>query len=62
MITAHLFAQRSAIDTYREMIGLLGTEDPPTRYLLERILVRKESHAKKLAALVSDLASHPKGR
>ena len=61
MITVDLLAERSAIETFREMIVFLGTEDPTTGHVLERILVQKEAHAKDLASLVRELASHRGG-
>lgn len=40
------------------MIVFLSTNDQTTRHALERILVQKEAHAKNLAGLLGDLASH----
>lgn len=43
MIKEDLVAERIAIDSYREMIGYLGTDDPTTRRMLENILAWKRS-------------------
>ena len=54
MITEDLIAERIAIDSYREMIAYLGTDDSTTRRLLERILAQEEEHAEDLAGLLND--------
>ncbi|MDK2744112.1 MAG: hypothetical protein NDI90_14465 [Nitrospira sp. BO4] len=52
MITADLLAERSAIDSYRDLIAYVGADDPTTRHILERILVQEEEHAEALASLL----------
>jgi bacterioferritin len=52
MITADLFAEQSAIHNYRAMIATIGSDDPKTRQVLERILVEEEAHAENLSGLV----------
>jgi bacterioferritin len=58
MITEDLIAERIAIDSYRELITYVGTDDPTTRKLLEWILAQEEEHAEDLASLLKDLGSH----
>lgn len=61
MITEDLIAERIAIDSYREMITYVGTDDPTTRKVLEQILAQEEEHAEDLSSLLKDLGSeaHP---
>ncbi len=55
MIKEDLVAERIAIDSYREMIGYLGNDDPTTRRMLEGILAMEEEHADDLVSLLEDL-------
>ncbi len=57
MIREDLVAERVAIDSYREMIGYLGTADPTTRRMLEGILAMEEEHAADLVSLLEELGS-----
>ena len=57
MIKEDLVAERIAIDSYREMIAYLGTDDPTTRRMLEGILAMEEEHADDLASLLEELGS-----
>jgi bacterioferritin len=52
MIKEDLVAERVAIDSYREMIEYLGTNDPTTRRMLEGILAMEEEHADDLVSLL----------
>lgn len=52
MIEANLVAERIAIESYREMIQLVGDADPTTRRMLEDILAVEEEHADELAGLL----------
>jgi bacterioferritin len=52
MIRENLVAERIAIDSYREIIQYLGTQDPTTRRLMEEILAVEEEHADELADLL----------
>ena len=48
MVRANLVAERIAIETYRQMIALIGDKDPTTRRMLEEILSDEEEHADEL--------------
>ncbi|MGH8307796.1 MAG: ferritin-like domain-containing protein [Gammaproteobacteria bacterium] len=63
MIKEDLVAERIAIDTYREIINYLGTDDPTTRRMMEGILAMEEEHAEDLASMLAkdgSLADHLK--
>ena len=49
MIRANLVAERVAIETYRQMINLIGDKDPTTRRMLEGVLEQEEEHAEELS-------------
>jgi len=55
MITEDLIAERIAIDSYREMVTYVGTDDPTTRQVLEGILAQEEEHAEDLASLLQEM-------
>jgi len=57
MIKEDLVAERIAIDSYREMVAYLGTDDPTTRRMLEGILAMEEEHADDLSGLLEELGS-----
>lgn len=48
MVKANLIAERIAVETYRQMIALIGDKDPTTRRMLEQILSDEEEHADEL--------------
>ncbi|MEO6973702.1 MAG: ferritin-like domain-containing protein [Rhodoferax sp.] len=48
MVRANLVAERIAIESYTQMIGLLADKDPTTRRMLEGILAQEEEHANEL--------------
>ena len=52
MIREDLVAERIAIDSYRDMVSYLGTNDPTTRRLMESILAVEEEHADDLVNLL----------
>lgn len=52
MIRANLIAERVAIETYRQMIGLIGEKDSTSRKMLEDILADEEEHADDMADLL----------
>jgi len=41
-------AERVAVETYRQLIRLIGDKDPTTRRLLEDVLADEEEHADEL--------------
>ncbi len=59
MIRENLVAERIAIDSYRELIGYLGDEDPTTSHMLREILAVEEMHAEELADFLVDLPAQP---
>ena len=56
MIREDLVAERIAIDSYREMINYVATDDPTTRRMLEGILAMEEEHADDLVSLLETIA------
>ncbi|PON13217.1 bacterioferritin [Candidatus Entotheonella serta] len=57
MIKEDLVAERIAIDSYREMIAYLGSDDPTTRRMMETILAMEEEHADDLVSLLEELGT-----
>ncbi|HNP29473.1 MAG TPA: ferritin-like domain-containing protein [Nitrospirales bacterium] len=55
MIKEDLVAERIAIDSYREMINYLGTNDSTSRRMLEGILAVEEEHADDLVSLLEEM-------
>ena len=55
MIKEDLVAERIAIDSYRDMVQYLGSDDPTTRRMLEGILAVEEEHADDLVSLLGEL-------
>lgn len=55
MLEADLFAERIAIESYREMIAFIGQRDTTSRRMLEGILAQEEEHADDLVDLLEDL-------
>lgn len=55
MITEDLIAERIAIESYREMIAYLGSQDPTTHRMLQGILASEEEHADDLSSLLEGL-------
>lgn len=56
MIREDLVAERIAIDSYREMVGFFGAQDPTTRTMLERILSVEEEHAEDMSSFLEELS------
>lgn len=54
MIRANLVAERVAIESYSQMITLIGDKDPTTRRLLEDILADEQEHADELKDWLAD--------
>ena len=57
MIKEDLVAERIAIDSYREMVNYMGTNDPTTRRMLEGILGMEEEHADDLVNLLEKIGA-----
>jgi bacterioferritin len=55
MIKENLVAERIAIDSYREIINYIGTDDSTTRRMLEGILAMEEEHAEDMNTLLEQL-------
>jgi len=55
MIREDLVAERIAVDSYREMIEYIGSDDSTTRRRLEEILATEEEHAEDLRTLIDAL-------
>lgn len=55
MIRENLIAERIAIDSYREIINFIGSDDPTTRRLMEDILAVEEEHAEDMVSLLGKL-------
>jgi bacterioferritin len=55
MIKEDLVAERIAIDSYREMISYLGSDDPTSRRMMEGILAVEEEHADDLVNLLEKM-------
>lgn len=49
MIRSNLVAERVAIESYRQMIELIGDKDSTTRRMLEGVLAQEEEHADELS-------------
>jgi bacterioferritin len=54
MIRANLVAERVAVETYRQIIHLIGDKDPTTRRLLEDVLKDEEEHAEDMKDLLEE--------
>jgi len=54
MIKANLIAERVAIESYSQIIALIGDKDPTTRRLLEDILSDEQGHADELKDWLAD--------
>lgn len=54
MIKANLIAERVAIESYSQLIALIGDKDSTTRRLLEDILADEQEHADELKDWLAD--------
>ena len=54
MLRANLIAERVAIETYSQIIALIGSKDSTTRRLLEDILSDEQQHADELKDWLAD--------
>ncbi|HET8882034.1 MAG TPA: ferritin-like domain-containing protein, partial [Solimonas sp.] len=55
MLQEDLVAERIAIDSYREIVDYLGSDDPTSRRVMEEILAKEEEHAEDLSTLLEEL-------
>ncbi len=55
MIKEDLIAERIAIESYREIVQFLGSDDPTSRRIMEEVLGKEEEHADDLAKLLAKL-------
>ena len=53
MVLANLVAERIAVESYRQMVALIGDKDPTTRRMLEDVLREEEEHADELKDLLA---------
>lgn len=61
MIEENLFAERVAVEIYRELIKYFGNHDPVTRKLLEEILATEEEHTDDLLDLKAEISFMKQG-
>lgn len=54
MMRADLVAERVAIESYSQMIVMMGSRDPATRRLFEDILADEQAHAEELQSWLAD--------
>lgn len=54
MVRVNLIAERIAVETYHQMIQLIGDKDTTTRRMLESILADEEEHADELKDWLED--------
>jgi bacterioferritin len=54
MIRANLVAERVAVESYSQLVRLVGDRDPTTRRLLEDILADEQKHADELQGWLAD--------
>jgi bacterioferritin len=54
MVRVNLIAERVAVETYHQMITLIGDKDTTTRRMLEDILADEEEHADELKDWLED--------
>ncbi len=57
MVQEDLVAERIATETYSEIARWLGSNDPTTRRLIERILEKEEEHAEDMISLLGHIAA-----
>ncbi len=53
MVREDLYAERIAIESYREMVRYFSTQDPTSRRLIETILAKEEEHAEEMQSLLA---------
>jgi bacterioferritin len=55
MLEEDLVAERTAVETYSEITRWLGSDDPTSRRVIEKILQKEEEHAEDLTSLLGRL-------
>ena len=60
MVREDLVAERIAIESYTEIIRYLGTDDPTTRRMLEKINAKEEEHADDMKKILETLSREEK--
>jgi bacterioferritin len=61
MLAEDLIAERIAIESYREIIRYLGSNDSATRRLFESILAMEEEHAEDIRSMREDMLRRERG-
>jgi len=58
MVREDLVAERVAVESYNEIIRYLGTDDPTTRRMLEKIMAKEEEHADDMKKILDNLSEN----
>ncbi|MDQ2949343.1 MAG: bacterioferritin [Acidobacteriota bacterium] len=57
MIREDLVAERIAVESYNEIIRYLGSDDPTTRTMMEKIMANEEEHAEDMKTLLESIGT-----
>jgi bacterioferritin len=55
MVREDLVAERIAVESYTEIIRYLGSDDPTTRRMIEKIMAKEEEHADDMKTILENL-------
>jgi bacterioferritin len=55
MVREDLVAERIAVESYSEIIRYLGSDDPTTRRMIEKIMAKEEEHADDMKTILENL-------
>jgi bacterioferritin len=58
MVREDLVAERVAVESYNEIIRYLGSDDPTTRRMLEKIMAKEEEHADDMKTILDNLGEN----
>ncbi len=58
MVREDLVAERVAVESYNEIIRYLGSDDPTTRRMLEKIMAKEEEHADDMKKILDNLGEN----
>ena len=58
MVREDLVAERIAVESYNEIIRYLGSDDPTTRRMLEKIMAKEEEHADDMKTILENLGEN----